>query len=231
LGTFKLDGKGNLVYDPKMGAAFGRKERRSGERRVVLTRIKIFGRALTAVEAEAVAGLVAEAGCAADQIDVVTSIGKPDVDSEDEVILLLGTPSTCGDADLENDLAQALNAGSRVIWIWPKDAEAGTLPVAAAKYSYSVIPWNPEKLRAVAADDDVMCFESPIGDPLPKVRPNATFALMKRPRSIDHLLLCYRARFGLRAEPVPQDLYSGLLQAEDTKEGEAGRSYSWHGRG
>jgi hypothetical protein len=98
-----------------------------------LTRIKIFGQALTAAEAEAVAGLVAEAGCGADQIDVITSIGKPDVDSEDEVILLLGTPKTCTDADLENDLAQALKSGSRVIWIWPKDAEAGTVPVAAAK--------------------------------------------------------------------------------------------------
>ena len=131
--------------------------------------MKVFARKLTEAETETVAALAADAGCLADQIEVITLMGNPDPDNEDEVILLLGTPNTCADPDLETVFAQALKGGRRVIWIWPKEAETASLPAAAAKYSYSVIPWNSEKLRAVAADDDVMCFESPIGDPLPKV--------------------------------------------------------------
>ena len=132
-------------------------------------RIKIFGRKLTETEAEGLRALAADAGCPAGQIETITSMGEPDPDGEDEVILLLGTPSTCADSDLENELAQAVKGGRRVIWIWSKDTETAVLPVAAAKYSYSVIPWDAAKLCAVVADDDVMCFESPIGDPLPKV--------------------------------------------------------------
>jgi hypothetical protein len=155
------------MYDPKMGAGYRIRDNQKG--RAVLTRIKIFARKLTEAETETVAVLAADAGCLADQIEVITSMGNPDPDSEDEVILLLGTPNTCADPDLENDLAQALKGNHRVIWIWPKDAETAALPGAAAKYSYSVIPWNAEKLSAVVADDDVLCFESPSGDPLPKV--------------------------------------------------------------
>lgn len=135
----------------------------------MLTRVKIFARTLTEAEVEAVATLASDAGCPADQIEAITSMGNPSPDSEDEVILLLGTPNTCADPDLESEFAQALKGGRRVIWIWPKEAETTALPMAAEKYCYSVITWNTEKLRTVAADDDVMCFESPIGDPLPKV--------------------------------------------------------------
>jgi hypothetical protein len=134
-----------------------------------VTRVKIFGRKLTEAEVHAVKALADEAGCLADQIEVMASIGEPDPDGEDEVILMLATPDTCADADLEKDLARALNGGRRVIWIWPKEGEKAELPAAAAKYSYSAISWNAEKLRIVAAADDVMCFESPIGEPLPKV--------------------------------------------------------------
>jgi hypothetical protein len=31
-----------------------------------------------------------------------------------------------------------------------------------------VVSWNAKKLRAVAADDDETCFETPAGEPLPK---------------------------------------------------------------
>jgi hypothetical protein len=136
---------------------------------LVVTRFKIFGRKLTDAEVAAVKVLADEAGCMVNQIEVTTSIGEPDPEAEDEVILVLGTTDTCADVQLENDLATVPKGGRRVIWIWPQAAAPAQLPAAAAKYSYSVISWNAERLRAVAGDDDVTCFESPIGDPLPKV--------------------------------------------------------------
>jgi hypothetical protein len=134
-----------------------------------VTRVRVLGKNLTEPDVEAVKVLADEAGYLADRIEVVTSIGEPDPDGDDEVIVMLATSDTCADADLEADLKRVLNGGRRVIWIWPKSAENVELPAAAAKYSYSIISWNADKLRAVAADDDVMCFELPTGEALPKV--------------------------------------------------------------
>jgi hypothetical protein len=96
-------------------------------------------------------------------------VGDPDSNVDDEVILVLGTAPICADAETEANLAKAANGARRAIWIWPQDSAAAELPPGAAKYSYSVIPWDSEKLRAVSADDDVTCFETPSGEPLPKV--------------------------------------------------------------
>ena len=134
-----------------------------------MTRFTIFGKRLTPAEIEALKSLVDQLGCPADEIAVVNAVGEPDPDVEDDVILVLGTEATCADADMETNLAKAANGARRAIWIWPKDAEGVELPAAAAKYSYSAIPWSAEKLRAVAADDDVTCFETPAGEPLPPV--------------------------------------------------------------
>ena len=134
-----------------------------------MTQFTLFGKQLTDAEIDALKALVAEAGCPADEIAVVDAVSDPDPDVEDQVILVLGTAATCADADMETNLAKAANGGRRAIWIWPRDAEAAPLPAAAAKYSYSVIPWSAEKLGAVSADDDVTCFETPSGKPLPKV--------------------------------------------------------------
>lgn len=135
-----------------------------------MKRFTIFGKLLTRAEIEAVKTLLDQAGCFADEIAVVNVVDDPDPDVDDEVILVLGTDATCADADMETNLAKAAaNGARRAIWIWPKDAKAVELPAGAAKYSYSVIPWSPEKLRAVAADDDVLCFETPAGAPIPKV--------------------------------------------------------------
>jgi hypothetical protein len=134
-----------------------------------VTRFAIFGTQLTQAEIDALRALAAEAGCPGDKIAVVTSICDPDPNVDDEVILLLGTPSTCADPNLETDLARAANGARRVIWIWPESAGAAELPPSAAKYSYSTVSWNAEKLRAVVADDDVMCFETATGEPIPKV--------------------------------------------------------------
>src|SRR5689334_11627270 len=122
-----------------------------------MTRFTIFGKELTPAEIEELKALVDQVGCPGDEIAVVNAVGDPDPDVEDDVILVLGTDATCADADLDTNLAKAANGARRAIWIWPKDAEAAELPPPAAKYSYSAIPWSAEKLRAVAADDDVMC--------------------------------------------------------------------------
>jgi hypothetical protein len=135
-----------------------------------MTRFTILGKGLTPVEIEALKALLGQMGCPADEIVVVYAAGDPDPDLEDDVILLLGTDATLADADLETNLAKAANGARRAIWIWPMGSEATELPPAAAKYSYSAIPWSAERLRAVAADDDVTCFETAAGKPLPPVR-------------------------------------------------------------
>jgi hypothetical protein len=135
-----------------------------------MTRFTILEKHLTPVEIEALKALVGQIVCPADEIVVVNAIGDPDPDVEDDVILVLGTDPTCADAEMETNLAKAAKGARRAIWIWPKDAGAVELPPPAKKYGYSVIPWSAEKLRAVAADDDVTCFETPAGKPLPKVQ-------------------------------------------------------------
>jgi len=134
-----------------------------------MARFTIFGKQLTEAEIEALKTLAEEAGGHAEEIEMLTEIGGPEPEAEDSLILMLGTPATCGDVDLEANLAKAANGARRAIWIWPETGDPTRLPPPAAKYCYSVIPWNAEKLRAVAADDDITCFETPTGEPLPKV--------------------------------------------------------------
>jgi hypothetical protein len=135
-----------------------------------MARIKILGKMLTDEEVEALKALGAEAGCEAGDIEVVESVGEPDPDCEDEIIFVLATPRTCADPDLEQELAKIPNGGRRTICIWPKGSQPFELPPATTKYSYSIVPWSVEKLRVVVADDDITCFESPTGQPLPKAR-------------------------------------------------------------
>jgi hypothetical protein len=134
-----------------------------------MTRIKILGKVLSDEEVAAVKALAEAAGCQVGQIEVVRSVGEPDPDCEDEIIFVLTTPDTCADPNLEQELAKTPNGGRRAICIWPKDSQPFELPPATTKYSYSIVPWNAEKLRVVVADDDITCFESPTGEPLPKV--------------------------------------------------------------
>jgi len=134
-----------------------------------MTRFTLLAKQLTEVEIGALKELVADAGCSADKIAVVNAVGDPDPDIEDEVILVLGTAAASADAELESNLAKAANGAGRAIWVWPQDSTVSALPAAAGKYCYSVIPWSSDKLSAVSADDDVTCFETPSGEPLPKV--------------------------------------------------------------
>ena len=133
-----------------------------------MRRIKILAKKLDPAALKALSALLAEAGFAPQEIEVVTSVGEPDPACDDELVLVLASPEACADAELESDLATVQRGGRRAICVWPADAPpAAEPPSAAQKYAYSVIPWNADKLRAVAADDDVLCFEKPDGQPLP----------------------------------------------------------------
>jgi hypothetical protein len=57
----------------------------------------------------------------------------------------------------------------RAIWVWPQNATDANPPPPAKKYCYSIVSWDAKKFRAVAADDDVTCFENPDGTSRPKV--------------------------------------------------------------
>jgi hypothetical protein len=136
-----------------------------------MRKIKLLAKGLTKAEIDAATKLAIEGGCAAEEIEVVDEVGEPDPACDEELVLVVMTPAVSADPDLETELKKTPNGGRRAICVWPEGTEAGQQPpAAAANYAYSIIPWKPEKLSAVAADDDVMCFETPAGTALPKVK-------------------------------------------------------------
>lgn len=136
-----------------------------------MRKIKLLAKGLTKGEIDAAVKLAMAGGCAADELEVVGEVGEPDPVCDDEVVLVVMTPGVCATPEVEAELKKTPNGGRRVICLWPESAEAKQQPPApVAKYAYSIIPWKSEKLSAVAADDDVMCFETPDGTPLPKVK-------------------------------------------------------------
>lgn len=136
-----------------------------------MRKIKLLAKGLTSAEIDAATKLAIEGGCSADEIEVVDGVGEPDPAYDEELVLVVMTPAVCADPDVETELKKTPNGGRRVICVWPEGAEAGQPPpAAAANYAYSIIPWKSEKFSAVAADDDVMCFETATGTALPKVK-------------------------------------------------------------
>jgi hypothetical protein len=134
-----------------------------------MTKATIFGRGLSPLEIEGLLSLLAEAGSCEGPVAVVEAIPAAGADQDDAVVLLLGTPGTCADSELEANLAQIPARMQRAIWVWPNTSTESNPPPAARKYCYSIVPWSASKLRAVLADDDVTCFEKPDGVPMPKV--------------------------------------------------------------
>ena len=134
-----------------------------------MRRIRILGKALDPTVVEALLALANEAGFDAEEVKVIESVGEPDPACNDEIFIVLASPETCASPELEANLTAAQKGGGRrTICIWPDDASPDTEPPGAAqKYAYSIIPWDADKLRAVAADDDVLCFETSDGQPLP----------------------------------------------------------------
>lgn len=134
-----------------------------------MRRIRVLKKGNGLKELGAIQALIVEAGLPKAEIEVIDEVGPPDPKCDDDIIIVVATPATCDDASLEAELAACQSGGRRVICVWPEDAPADIEPpVAAQKYAYSVVSWNAEKLRAVAADDDVLCFEKPNGEALPK---------------------------------------------------------------
>lgn len=134
-----------------------------------MVRFSIFGKNLTPSEIEAVQALIKAAAENTAEVEVVTEVGSPDPDAENDVIVVLGTPKVCADAELENDFVKAANGPRRAIWVWPEGSDATAVPPGAEKYCYSYVSWNAQKLCAAAADDDVTYFETGGGAPVPKV--------------------------------------------------------------
>jgi hypothetical protein len=136
-----------------------------------MRKIKLLSKGLTQAEIDAAMKLAIAGGCSVEELEVVGKVGEPDPDCDEELVLVVMTPGVCADPDVETELKKTPNGGRRTICVWPESAEANQQPPAAvAKYAYSIIPWKPTKFSAVAADDDVMFFETPDGTPLPKVK-------------------------------------------------------------
>lgn len=94
------------------------------------------------------------------------------------------TPAVCADPGIEAEPKKTPNGGRRAICGWPEGAPGTTeAPAAASNYAYSIIPWNVDKFRAVAADDDVMCFETPDGTAMPKVQMEHNLCVEEKAKS------------------------------------------------
>ncbi|MFN4281418.1 MAG: hypothetical protein ACK4NA_02120 [Alphaproteobacteria bacterium] len=134
-----------------------------------MTRFTVFGKSLDANEQQALRKFAEQAAGKGDEVSFAASIGEPDPSVDSEVVLVLGTASTCASADLANDLQLAANGARRIIWVWPEGVGECELPSVVRTYAYSIIVWNVGKLKSVAADDDARCFEASTGEALPKV--------------------------------------------------------------
>ncbi len=135
----------------------------------IMLRITILGRNLKDQEIEQIKHLAEDAGMTGDEIKVVDAVGEPDPACEDEIVLILASPETRADPALETDLAITQRGGRRAICVWPPDAVSDALPSDAMnKYAYSIIRYDTEQFRVVAAEEDQHCFETPNGQPLPK---------------------------------------------------------------
>lgn len=135
-----------------------------------MRRFRILTKHQTPQEAARVAQLAAASGYAPDEIEMINTVGAPLADCDDEIILIPLSGAACAAPDLEDEVKQVPNGGRRAICLWPEDAEGEIEPPASArKYAYSVVPWDADKLKAAAADDDVLIFEMPSGAVMPKV--------------------------------------------------------------
>jgi hypothetical protein len=133
-----------------------------------MRRFKILKKGTSGQEVKQLKALAIDAGFKLDEITIVDSVGEPDAACDDELILVLASSATCADPELESELVAAQRGGRRPICVWPEEgATASEPPDAAKKYAYSIIRWDADKLRVVAADDDELCFETPDGQPLP----------------------------------------------------------------
>ena len=128
-----------------------------------MTRLKIYKRGLTPAELAELLDLLRAAGYVLEDVELVDGVGDPADDCEDDVFLILLTEPLCQDPAFEANLAKVPNGGRRAVCVWPQGGADRVLPSAVDKFSYSLIAWNPDRLRAVLVDDDEVCFETASG--------------------------------------------------------------------
>jgi hypothetical protein len=131
-----------------------------------MIKVHILRRDLSTTDAGALRALLIDAGCPSGQIDVVDHVGAPGENSDEEVVVTVLSSSVLTAPDLEVTLLNTLNGGRRTIGVWPKNCEQESLPPAVLKYCFSVVPWDPDRIRLVVTGEDYICFESPRGEPL-----------------------------------------------------------------
>lgn len=127
-----------------------------------MAKITIYAKGLKGAELDAMKKLVEEEACDG-KPQAVQAIGAADPEADDEVVLVLGTPTVCADSKLEDNLKKAVSNGQRVIWVWPEGGGDSEPPVSAKKYCYSYLPWDADKLTAVVTGESVMYFETATG--------------------------------------------------------------------
>jgi hypothetical protein len=134
-----------------------------------MAQVTIYGKTLSKAEVEAVKDLVIAAACSDGEIKVVDAVDSAAPVALNSVVLFLGTSATCLDKDLEANLVCAHASAQRAILLWPEFAKPSEPPAAVSNYCYSYLSWDAKKLAAVVADDDFTCFETALGEPVPKV--------------------------------------------------------------
>jgi len=132
-----------------------------------MARIQVYGPVLRKAESTDLLDLLQGAGCEPGSVKFIDHIPDPIEGAEDVVLIVMLTPEVISDRNLEQQLAKATNGGRRVVCIWPPEASNEPAPASVEKYSYSLVSWNPDRLRSVLSDDDVICFETPAGNARP----------------------------------------------------------------
>jgi hypothetical protein len=132
-----------------------------------VAKVFIYGPGSGEDEISALLRLLADAGIPTSDIELVNAVGPATDGCEQDVFIFLLSPQAMGNDAMGGEIAKVPDGGRRAICVWPQDSTNASPPESAAKFSYSIVSWNPERLRVALADDDVSCFENPMGEPLP----------------------------------------------------------------
>jgi len=131
-----------------------------------VSKVHVFIEGLAQDEIQALILLLEAAGVPSAEIVLVDEVEAPTDECQEDVFVFLLTPESIASAATQEAISKVPNGGRRAICIWPQDASDELPPPAAAKFSYSTVSWDAERLRAAIADDDTTCFEKPSGEPI-----------------------------------------------------------------
>ena len=131
-----------------------------------MPKVRIYHQGLNKTDLDTLVALVKDAGVPATSIEFLKNIPPPDDECGDEVIVFPLTRGVVENGEFDAQIAKVPDGGRRAICVWPADVTDATPPDAARKFSYSIVSWNVERLRAALTDDDSVCFETPSGEVL-----------------------------------------------------------------